>query len=115
MLTDPDCVFCKIVAGDIPSTIVYEDDEVVCFKDLEPKAPVHVLAVPREHYPNVVELSANPRLMAKVVQAAGAVAREHAGGDFRFIFNTGQGAGQTVFHVHGHVLAGTTQSEGDLF
>lgn len=113
--TAPDCVFCKIVAGEIPSTKVYEDADVVCFKDLEPKAPVHVLAVPKEHYANIVELSANKDLLAAVVKAAGAVAKEHARGEFRFLFNTGESAGQSVFHVHGHILAGKAQSEGDLF
>lgn len=109
-----DCVFCKIVAGEIPSTKVYEDDTVVCFEDLAPKAPLHVLAVPKEHYATVVELSANKELLAQLVRAAGAVAKEHAGGDFRFIFNTGESAGQTVFHVHGHILAGGNFHEGDL-
>lgn len=109
-----DCVFCKIVAGDIPSTKVYEDDTVVCFNDLSPQAPVHVLAVPKEHYANVVELSANKELLAQLVQAAGTVAKESAGGDFRLIFNTGEKAGQTVFHVHGHILAGGRIHEGDL-
>lgn len=113
-MNQDNCVFCKIVAGENPSTKVYEDEDVVCFKDLEPKAPVHVLAVPKEHYSNVVELSANKPLLAKVVQAAGAVAKEHADGEFRFIFNTGEAAGQTVFHVHGHILAGGTFHEGDL-
>lgn len=113
-MNQADCIFCKIVAGEIPSDKVYEDEHVLCFKDLNPRAPIHVLAVPKEHYPNVVELSANAALFAKVAQAAGKVAAEHTGGDFRFVFNTGASAGQSVFHVHGHILGGANFPEGDL-
>ncbi|MCG7426581.1 HIT domain-containing protein [Helcobacillus massiliensis] len=113
-MTDHDCVFCRIIAGDIPSDRVYEDEDVIAFKDLNPAAPVHVLVVPRKHVPNVVALSAEPALLAAVASAAGTVAQQEANGDFRFVFNTGETAGQTVFHVHGHVLAGTDMSEGEL-
>lgn len=111
---DPDCIFCRIVAGDIPSDRVYEDDQVIAFRDLEPKAPVHVLVVPREHRRDVRELAREPELLSHVVSTAGQVAGELADGDFRLVFNTGAGAGQTVFHVHAHVLAGTELAEGDL-
>lgn len=113
-MTENDCIFCKIVAGEIPSTTVYEDDQVKCFKDLYPRAPLHVLVVPKRHVANVVELAEHPELLAHVATTAGAIAKEHSNGEFRFVFNTGETAGQSVFHVHGHVLSGTQLTEGDL-
>ncbi|MDN5685412.1 MAG: histidine triad nucleotide-binding protein [Brachybacterium sp.] len=111
---DPDCIFCKILAGEIPSDRVHEDDEVIAFKDLNPKAPVHVLVVPREHRRDVRELAEEPELLAHVATVAGTIAADQAGGDFRLVFNTGAGAGQSVFHVHAHVLAGGTLAEGEM-
>lgn len=111
---DPDCVFCKIVAGQIPSERVHEDEQVIAFRDLHPKAAVHVLVVPREHHRDVTELAGDPALLAHVVEVAGRIASSQANGDFRLVFNTGKSAGQSVFHVHAHVLAGSKQSEGDL-
>ncbi|MEE1650999.1 histidine triad nucleotide-binding protein [Brachybacterium sp. J144] len=110
---DPDCVFCRIVAGEIPSDRVHEDERVIAFRDLHPQAPLHVLVVPRVHSRDVRELAADPELLAHVVEVAGSVAAEHARGDFRLVFNTGESAGQTVFHVHAHVLAGEL-AEGEL-
>jgi histidine triad (HIT) family protein len=112
--TDPECVFCKIIAGQIPSDRVYEDESVVAFKDLAPKAPVHVLVVPRLHRRDVTELTEDPALLAHVVDVARQVAEEKADGQFRLIFNTGPRAGQSVFHVHAHVLAGTELTEGAM-
>jgi histidine triad (HIT) family protein len=112
--TDPDCLFCRIVAGEIPSDRVYEDDRVIAFRDLAPKAPVHVLVVPRAHSKDVTELAADPGLLAHVATVAGQVATDQADGHFRMVFNTGEKAGQSVFHVHAHVLAGTELAEGDL-
>lgn len=109
--SDPDCIFCRIISGEIPSDQVHSDDRVVAFRDAEPKAPVHVLVVPREHHADVRELAADPALLAHVAEVAGALARDLADGDFRLVFNTGPGAGQTVMHVHAHVLAGTAQDE----
>lgn len=111
---DPHCVFCKIVAGEIPSERVHEDEQVIAFKDLSPKAPVHVLVVPREHRRDVRELAGDPALLAHTAEVASKVASEQADGDFRLIFNTGANAGQTVFHVHAHVLAGGTLAEGEM-
>ncbi|MGP9536831.1 histidine triad nucleotide-binding protein [Brachybacterium sp. AOP43-C2-M15] len=111
---DPDCVFCKIVAGEIPSERVHEDERVIAFADLHPQAPVHVLVVPREHRRDVTELAADPALLAHTVQVAAQVAGARADGDFRLVFNTGESAGQTVFHVHAHVLAGGKLAEGEL-
>ena len=111
---DPDCIFCRIVAGEIPSERVHEDDQVIAFKDLHPQAPVHVLVVPREHRRDVTELAQDPALLAHTAQVAAQVAAEHGDGDFRLIFNTGASAGQSVFHVHAHVLAGGKLAEGEL-
>ncbi|UFS60744.1 histidine triad nucleotide-binding protein [Subtercola endophyticus] len=115
--TEPS-IFSRIVTREIPATIVAETDRVIAFTDVAPKAPVHILVVPKtQQYTNVVELAAgDPALLAEVIAVANDVAAEQADNDFRLIFNTGQGAGQTVFHVHAHVLAwpdgtGATGSE----
>ncbi|WP_182111489.1 MULTISPECIES: HIT domain-containing protein [unclassified Actinotalea] len=103
-----DCLFCRIVAGEVPATVVASDEHAVAFRDLDPQAPVHVLVVPREHHPDVVRLAAaSPELLAAVVRLAEEVAEAEAGGQFRLVFNTGPHAGQSVYHVHGHVLGGT--------
>lgn len=108
-------VFSKIIAREIPATIVAEDDRVIAIEDIAPKAPVHVLVVPKtEQYANVGELAASdPDLLAHIVATAQRIADERADGQFRLVFNTGEAAGQTVFHVHAHVLAGELQ-EGTL-
>ena len=111
---DPDCVFCRIVAGEIPSERVHEDDQVIAFKDLHPQAPVHLLVVPREHRRDVTELAQEPELLARTAAVAGQLAAAFADGDFRLVFNTGASAGQSVFHVHAHVLAGGDLAEGEL-
>ena len=111
---DPDCIFCRIVAGEIPSERVHEDEQVIAFKDLHPQAPVHVLVVPREHRRDVTELAEDPALLAHTATVAAQVAAEQADGEFRLVFNTGTSAGQTVFHVHAHVLAGGKLAEGEL-
>ncbi|MFI2101957.1 HIT domain-containing protein [Isoptericola sp. NPDC019693] len=102
-----DCLFCKIVAGDLPADVVASTDRVIAFRDIDPKAPVHVLVVPREHHGDVATLAAaDPALLAEVVAMADRVAGDLADGQYRFVFNSGPRAGQSVFHVHGHVLAG---------
>jgi histidine triad (HIT) family protein len=102
-----DCLFCKIVAGDVPADVVASTDRVIAFRDIDPKAPVHVLVVPREHHGDVATLAAaDPALLAEVVAMADRVAGDLADGQYRFVFNSGPRAGQSVFHVHGHVLAG---------
>ncbi|ROP65816.1 histidine triad (HIT) family protein [Curtobacterium sp. PhB130] len=108
-------VFSKIIAREIPATIVTEDDRVIAFEDIAPKAPVHVLVVPKtEDYANVTELAAgDPDLLAHIVTTAQRIADERSGGQYRLVFNTGETVGQTVFHVHAHVLAGDLQ-EGTL-
>jgi len=108
-------IFSRIIAREIPATIVHETDTLLAFEDIAPQAPVHVLVVPKtEQYANVVELAAgDPALLAEMVAAASQIAAERADGQFRLIFNTGESAGQTVFHVHAHVLAGALE-EGTL-
>lgn len=107
--TDPDCLFCKIVAGDVPATIVHENEHCVAFRDIEPQAPVHVLVIPRRHVADAASLAAQaPEEVASLVAAAGAVAEQEgvAEGGYRLVFNTGRDANQVVLHVHAHVLGG---------
>jgi histidine triad (HIT) family protein len=105
--TDPECIFCRIVAGEIPASVVARTDTVLAFRDLNPQAETHILVVPREHHQNVVELAAaQPQVLADLVTLGSKIADDESGGSFRLFFNTGAAAGQTVFHVHGHVLAG---------
>ena len=102
-----DCLFCRVVAGDLPAAVVRETAGTVAFRDLAPQAPTHVLVVPRAHYPTVAALAAaDPRLLAEVVDAAAAVAQGEGIAAYRLVFNSGAEAGQQVFHVHGHVLGG---------
>jgi histidine triad (HIT) family protein len=115
METDQRSIFTRIIAGEIPADIVYDDERIIAFRDIAPKAPLHLLVVPKtEQYRDVVELAAgDPALLAELVAVANRLAVEHSDGDFRLIFNTGAGAGQTVFHVHAHVLSGQLE-EGSL-
>lgn len=103
------CLFCQIVAGDIPATTVRSSDRVLAFRDIEPQAPTHVLVVPRVHFENAAELAAtDPETMADLVTEAGAVAADEglAERGYRLVFNTGPDAQQSVQHVHLHVLGG---------
>ena len=106
--TDPTCVFCRVVAGELPATVVAETATTLAFRDLAPAAPVHVLVVPRQHHPDLAALSAaDPVLLADLWAAAVGVARsEGLDGGYRLVVNTGADGGQTVFHVHVHVLGG---------
>lgn len=101
-------VFTRIRNGEIPGEIIAETENAFAIRDIAPKAPVHLLVITKsEDYRNVVELAAgDPELMSELVGLANTLAAEHADGDFRLVFNTGPNAGQTVFHVHAHVLAG---------
>lgn len=104
-----DCLFCRIVAGQIPATIVYQNDDVVAFKDITPQAPAHVLVVPRRHVASLNDLGPDDdALVGKMVRAAAAIAKEHghADGGYRTVFNCNADAGQTVFHIHLHLLGG---------
>ncbi|MGI6580458.1 MAG: histidine triad nucleotide-binding protein [Saccharofermentanales bacterium] len=105
-----DCIFCKIANHEIETEIVYEDDFVVAFKDMNPVAPVHILIVPKEHVKNFYELSANSRkdlIMGSVTDAAAVIADQFGTSEgFRLITNNGKDAGQTVFHLHFHLIGG---------
>lgn len=104
-----DCLFCKIANGDINSDIVYQDDEVIGFRDVDPQAPHHILFIPREHIPTLNDLDdKHASLAGKLVLAARQVAREQGVADegYRTVINCNRGGGQSVFHIHLHLLAG---------
>jgi histidine triad (HIT) family protein len=106
---DSDCLFCKIVSGDVPATVVRDRPRTLTFRDINPQAPTHVLVIPKEHYPTALDLAqADPGLIAELLLETAAVAADEGIADsgYRVVFNTGSGAGQTVFHVHAHVLGG---------
>jgi histidine triad (HIT) family protein len=106
-------LFCAIVAGDIPSTQVLQTDRILAFRDINPQAPTHVLIIPKAHYPDVAALAAaDAALLGEVIDAAQQVAAAEgvAEAGYRVVFNTGVQAGQTVPHVHGHVLGGRSLS-----
>jgi len=104
-----DCLFCRIVAGSIPAQVVHRDDSLVAFRDVNPQAPLHVLIVPTKHIATVNDLTAgDDALIGSMFRRAAAIAAEHGYAErgFRTVFNTNRDAGQTVFHVHLHLLAG---------
>jgi histidine triad (HIT) family protein len=104
-----DCIFCKIIAGEIPGTILYQDDKLVVLKDINPQAPTHALVVPRKHIPTLNDLTPDDdALIGEMTRRAAAIAREqgHADRGYRTVFNCNADAGQTVFHIHMHVLGG---------
>jgi histidine triad (HIT) family protein len=108
-MTMSDCLFCKIITRDIPASIVYEDDHIVAFDDINPQAPTHVLIIPKRHIATLNDLSQeDDRLVGEMVRGAATIAKERglATGGFRTVFNTNRGAGQTVFHIHLHLLGG---------
>jgi histidine triad (HIT) family protein len=105
----PDCLFCKIVARDVPATIVHEDDRMVAFKDINGQAPMHVLIVPRRHIDSLNDLAAgDDGLIGEMVRRGAAIASANGYADrgYRTVFNCNADAGQTVFHIHLHVLGG---------
>lgn len=103
-----ECVFCKIVAGDIPATLVAESTHAIAFNDIQPRQPVHVLVVPRKHFADVSDLAAsNDEILVDLIKLGTSVAEMLTEGSFRFQFNTGAAAGQTVFHAHGHITSRT--------
>lgn len=108
-MSDAETLFERIIAGEIPADVVYEDETTFAFRDIRPQARVHVLVVPRKRYRNVAEVAAaDPRLLADIAKTAAKVAEIEgiATAGYRVVFNTGGDAGQTVFHVHAHVLGG---------
>jgi histidine triad (HIT) family protein len=112
MVTDASCLFCKIVAGEIPADLVLETGTTLAFRDLDPQAPSHVLVVPRSHHPDIAALAAaEPETAVALLDTVGAVARQEGlDAGYRTVFNTGGQAQQSVFHVHAHVLGGRAMS-----
>ena len=110
MTTAQDCLFCQIVAGEVPADVVLTTDEVVAFRDINPMAPTHVLVVPRTHQPNAAATASEPGLAGALITTAAEVADREGLSDYRLVFNTGEGAGQVVFHTHLHVLGGRPMS-----
>jgi len=105
---DPNCIFCKIVTGEIPSKKVYEDDLILAFHDINPIAPVHVLVIPKVHLGSLADAREDDGLaLGRIMVVAGRLAREHGADDgFRLIVNTGRVGRQEVMHVHAHILGG---------
>lgn len=104
-----DCLFCKIIAGDIPSAKVYEDDKVYAFRDIEPQAPTHILIIPKEHIASANELTEeNASIVGHIFAVAAKIAKEEgiAEGGYRIVNNCGEDGGQTVKHLHFHMLGG---------
>jgi histidine triad (HIT) family protein len=107
----PECLFCQIIDREIGATIVYEDEHIVAFNDINPQAPTHVLVVPRRHIGSLNDLSpGDDELVGEIVRRAAAIAKQRgiSSGGYRTVFNTNRGAGQTVFHIHLHLLGGRT-------
>lgn len=107
MDTDQPCLFCKIIAGEIPSEALFRNDRVIAFRDIAPKAPLHVLVVPTQHAPNAAATAAtDPALVGELIAVAGQIAGDAGYSAYNLVFNTGAEAGQTVFHTHLHLIAG---------
>jgi len=104
-----DCLFCKIVEGSVPSRKVFEDDSTFAFEDIAPRAPTHVLIVPKSHVDTIAAAS-DEALVGRVLLTAARIARERGLDSYRLVVNNGEGAGQTVFHLHVHLLGGRPMS-----
>lgn len=102
-----DCLFCRIASGDVPADVINETAQTMAFRDIEPQAPLHVLVISRDHYSDIAEVVAgDPGLVGALLSQAVVVAQEQGFSDYRIVLNTGPDAGQSVHHVHAHVLAG---------
>jgi diadenosine tetraphosphate (Ap4A) HIT family hydrolase len=103
------CIFCKIIRGEIPSTKVFEDEQILVVEDITPQAPLHLLCIPKRHFVNCLDMTVeDDELVGYIFRKAGEIARQkgHAETGFRLVQNNGAGAGQSVFHIHFHLLAG---------
>lgn len=110
-----DCIFCQIIRGESDADVIYETDDVIAFRDIHPKAPTHVLIVPKKHISKLSEMEPEDTdIMGKVMLAAGHVAEQENRSDFNLVLNNGRAAGQTVYHVHVHLLAGGSGFFGGL-
>ncbi len=108
-----DCLFCKIIDRTIPASLVYEDDRVIAFNDINPQAPTHVLVVPKRHIATLNDMTTeDEQVVGELVRRAAAIAKERglSAGGFRTVFNTNRDAGQTVFHIHLHLLGGRSMA-----
>jgi histidine triad (HIT) family protein len=106
-----DCLFCRIVVGEVTATVVLERERVLAIRDVNPQAPTHVLVIPRAHHDNVAALAAaDPETLADLVATTAEIAAVDGEDSYRLVFNTGSRSGQSVFHVHGHVLAGRSMT-----
>jgi diadenosine tetraphosphate (Ap4A) HIT family hydrolase len=101
-----ECIFCKIVAGQIPSKRVFENERIYAFEDINPQAPTHILMVPKKHYVDMHDGAADPALLGEIAARSAEIARERGIREFRYVANSGAKAGQAVFHLHFHVLGG---------
>jgi len=108
-MAEAHCLFCRLAAGEIPAKKVYEDDDVIAFHDINPQAPIHVLIIPRKHIAKLDELGpGDTETVGRILVRAAAIAREQQidSPGFRLVINNGEAAGQTVFHIHAHLLGG---------
>src|SRR6516225_11158021 len=111
MTSDPNCLFCRIIRGEIPSKKIYEDEDVFAFEDINPQSPTHVLVCPKRHFASLKHAGAEEEaVLGKVALVAAKIAKERNLGSYRTVINTGSEAGQTVFHLHLHLLGGRTFS-----
>ena len=108
-----DCLFCKIIAGEIPSTKVYEDDKVLAFRDIAPKAPTHILVIPKTHLAGVDDITPeNSEIVSHIFEVIAKIAKDEGlSGGYRVVSNIGEDGGQTVRHLHFHILGGKKLSE----
>ncbi len=101
------CLFCKIARGDIPADIIYEDDDILAFRDIAPQAPVHFLVIPKKHISGPASLTPeDEQLIGKIMRKGSEIAQKEGIDHYRVVFNNGEQAGQTVFHIHMHILGG---------
>jgi histidine triad (HIT) family protein len=101
-----DCLFCKIVSGQISSKKVFEDEKIFAFEDIHPQAPTHILVVPKKHFSDLHDGSGDPGLLGEILARSAAIAKERGIPEYRLVANSGAMAGQAVFHLHFHVLGG---------
>jgi histidine triad (HIT) family protein len=101
-----ECVFCRIVAGEIPSRKVFENERILAFDDINPQAPTHILLIPKKHIESLTDGVSDPALLGEIVARSAAIAAERGVPEFRLLTNTGRQAGQVVFHLHFHLLGG---------